>query len=191
MVQVLRPRGKGHQTLKSSVRLYAILTALIGFVAMWGVVLWKTHSSLMNIAVGFLGSHQQPWPPSKCPRAAKALLLELTENKSEPRPEIYQKSTSSIPFYGWQPRIPEQMTCSWRQCFKTDHECPTCRDAITDFGTAPVPPDDWIPDVTMLHRMMLDGKDADGRPWPPGLDKELCEDIGGQGGKLDGNKECE
>ena len=115
------------------------------------------------------------------------------------------------PFYGWQPdddhngdtgdsHEMKQPTkpCSWRQCFQQEQppDCrSTCREG--DMGPAPPPPvpltpdDQWIPDVTMLHRMMLDGKDAKGRPWPPALDSELCEDIGAQGGPMDGNKECE
>jgi hypothetical protein len=52
-------------------------------------------------------------------------------------------------------------------------------------------PETWIPDVTMLHSMMLEGKDANGRPWPPALDSELCEQIDSVGGEGDTNKECE
>lgn len=92
------------------------------------------------------------------------------------------------PHYGWQPDISEEMSCSWRDCFKNSHNCPTCRDSVEDFGTAPEAPADWVPDVTMLHNMMLNGKDSEGRPWPPSLPDELCEDIGVQGGKMDGNK---
>ena len=120
-------------------------------------------------------------------------------------------TTMMNPFYGWQPDddhngdtgdIHEMKEptkpCSWRQCFQQEQppDCrSTCREG--DMGPAPPPPvpltpdDEWIPDVTMLHRMMLDGKDAKGRPWPPALDSELCEDIGAQGGPMDGNKECE
>jgi hypothetical protein len=83
------------------------------------------------------------------------------------------------------------MNCSWRQCFQDLHNCSSCRDSVEDLGTAPVTPDNWIPDVTMLHRMMLAGKDANGRPWPPPLDLELCEDIGTNGSRLDISKECE
>jgi hypothetical protein len=56
---------------------------------------------------------------------------------------------------------------------------------------APVPPENWIPDVTMLHRMMLAGQDTEGRPWPPSLDSELCEDIGTDGSNIDISKERE
>lgn len=56
-------------------------------------------------------------------------------------------------------------------------------------GTSIDPGKDWIPDVTMLHRMFLDGHDSNGNPWPPPLDDELCEEIGSFGGKADGNKQ--
>ena len=114
------------------------------------------------------------------------------------------RSLMMNPFYGWQPDDHDGdrgdgETCSWRQCFQQDQRSPECRSLCRegDMGPAPPPPlppapgSEWIPDVTMLHRMMLDGKDAKGRPWPPALDSELCEDIGAQGGKMDGNKECE
>ena len=43
----------------------------------------------------------------------------------------------------------------------------------------------------MLHRMLLQGHDSRGRPWPPPLvtptDKELCENIGTFGGQGDEN----
>jgi hypothetical protein len=100
-----------------------------------------------------------------------------TQQKSDPPPHAVDDRLSN-PHYGWQPKIPETMDCSWRECFQDLHNCSTCRDSVEDFGTAPEPPDNWIPDVTMLHRMMLAGKDANGPPWPPSLDLELCEDIG-------------
>jgi hypothetical protein len=39
--------------------------------------------------------------------------------------------------------------------------------------------------------MMLAGKDAEGRPWPPSLDSEMCEDIGTDGSSIDISKERE
>jgi hypothetical protein len=107
---------------------------------------------------------------------------------------------------------------SWRTCSESEHHCPgKCRDGLDDFGKAPLPPtssggggfdqygDDednkekkkagqgqWIPDVTVLRRMMIAGKDLDGNVWPPPLvtetDRELCEDIGVFGGTIDDNK---
>jgi len=137
------------------------------------------------------------------------------DSEIEDRIETTTTTTTMMnPFYGWQPdddqdgdtgdaghemKQPPRKPCSWRQCFQQEQpqECrSTCREG--DMGPAPPPPvpltpdaAEWIPDVTMLHRMMLDGKDAKGRPWPPALDSELCEDIGAQGGPIDGNKECE
>ena len=97
------------------------------------------------------------------------------------------------PWYGWQPEIPASMECSWRECFKNEHSCSTCRDSTSDFavadGASINPGEDWVPDVTMLRRMFLDGHDSNGNPWPPPLDDELCEEIGTFGGKADGNKQ--
>lgn len=93
------------------------------------------------------------------------------------------------PWYGWQPEIPASMECSWRECFKDKHTCTTCRDSPQDLAGNDVNPGaDWIPDVTMLRRMYLDGHDANGNPWPPALDDELCDSIGQFGGTADGNK---
>jgi hypothetical protein len=108
-----------------------------------------------------------------------------TQQKSEPHGSL------SNPYYGWQPRIANSKSCSWRNCFEDGHNCSTCRDSVEEFGTAPATADNWIPDVTMLHRMMLAGKDADGQPWPPSLDLELCEDIGTDGSRNDVSKESE
>jgi hypothetical protein len=106
--------------------------------------------------------------------------------------EQQQFGILSNPHYGWQPTIPEKMVCSWRTCFEEVHNCSSCRDSLKDWGTAPAAPDHWIPDVTTLHRMMLAGKDANGHPWPPSLDLELCEDIGTDGNHtVDVNKERE
>ena len=119
------------------------------------------------------------------------------------------------PYEGWQPAIDwdkdsKDADCnSWRTCLsKTDKCHAKCRDSLEDFGTAPPRPgftpdpdlDDaenlinaqavpWVPDVTVLRRMLAAGKDQDGNPWPPPLvtetDRELCEPIGNFGGKND------
>ena len=91
-------------------------------------------------------------------------------------------------WYGYQPSAPAAMECSWRECFKQDHKCRTCRDLPSDLGLPPPVPDGWVPDVTVLRRMYLAGVDADGNAWPPALDQELCEDIGPSGGRQDINK---
>jgi len=81
--------------------------------------------------------------------------------------------------------------CSFRKCFQADHNCPsTCRDSPSDMGTIPSPPNNWIPDVTMLRRMFLKGSDANGNPFPPPLPSELCEDMGVQGNRKDDNKQA-
>lgn len=49
----------------------------------------------------------------------------------------------------------------------------------------------WIPDVTMVRTMLMYGKDRTGHPFPPLLDRELCQDIAIMGGKDgDTNKQC-
>jgi hypothetical protein len=106
------------------------------------------------------------------------------------------------PYEGWQPQIHVDSEgygdkCkSWRTCSEKIHDCPgKCRDGLDDFGKPPSPPKgsgQWIPDVTVLRRMMIAGKDLDGNVWPPPLvtetDRELCEDIGVFGGTIDDNK---
>lgn len=94
---------------------------------------------------------------------------------------------------GWQPlsykddSSSNSQCSSWRSCFKEDHGCPgLCRDSKQDWNIdrddAHVP-NDWVPDVTMLRRMMLNGKDQHGHPWPPPLDRELCEPMNSFGDK--------
>jgi len=82
------------------------------------------------------------------------------------------------PWYGWQPEI-HPMDCSWDQCMMENHKCKFCRDApedlnVTNSSSSLDPGPDWIPDVTMLRRMFLDGHDANGNPWPPPLGDDLC-----------------
>jgi hypothetical protein len=187
--------GGGNSTLRATtrhnnsrsrrVRTYAALGALVGFGLTWGLILWKAQSSLIL--------DHRPQSEFLLPPLQSRPMEDLVHPRENERAALQsnkEKSLSNI-YYGWQPLIPEKMSCSWRECFKANHNCHSCRDALADFGTAPVPPENWIPDVTMLHRMLLDGTDSDGRPWPPPLDSELCDAIGAQGGKADGNKECE
>ena len=102
------------------------------------------------------------------------------------------------PYLGWQPDLtaPDE-SFSWRSCFQSP---PTedgtnqplgCRENPSAFGTAPKVDSDWIPDVSMIRTMLMHGKDRNGSPFPPPLDKELCENIGVSGEKQDdSNKEC-
>jgi len=98
------------------------------------------------------------------------------------------------PWYGWQPAAPVD-ACPVKKCFEDkgiweDHsDCPNCLDNPQDFTPVPDAGPNWIPDVTMLHRMLLDGKDSGGDPWPPALSKQFCEPLGVFGGPLDTNKQ--
>jgi glycoprotein-N-acetylgalactosamine 3-beta-galactosyltransferase len=95
------------------------------------------------------------------------------------------------PWEGWQPlpyKDVDMSNCqSWRTCFNEQHECPgLCRDSEDDLRTKSDTlnvPENWIPDVTMLRRMLMKGTDQHGNPWPPPLDKELCEPMNPSGGK--------
>ena len=98
-------------------------------------------------------------------------------------------------WYGWQPKVASSMECSWRKCFVDHHSCSTCRDLPEEmsmgeeFISSPVP-EGWVPDVSMLRRMYVEGKDAQGNPWPPPLDDELCEPIGLNGTSQDIEKDA-
>jgi glycoprotein-N-acetylgalactosamine 3-beta-galactosyltransferase len=114
-------------------------------------------------------------------------------------------ATQENPWYGWQPAttIVSSATattttttttttaaqCSWRECFRVDHHnCTKCRDSLESWGEAPpAPSKDWVPDVTMLKRMYLEGRDAQGNPWPPPLDDELCEAMDDNSGNDNDN----
>jgi hypothetical protein len=58
-----------------------------------------------------------------------------------------------------------------------------CKENPSEWGDAPIVDKDWIPDVTMIRKMMLYGKDRDGNQFPPPLATELCEDISVTGEK--------
>lgn len=125
------------------------------------------------------------------------------------------KSEEGLSYDGDDEQKTENKCHTWRTCFLTNHGCPgKCRDGIDDWGIAPSVPADttdgsdnttsqeqWIPDVTVLRRMMISGKDSIGNPWPPPLivnstridnvnnstDRELCDSIGVFGGTNDEN----
>mmetsp|Transcript_33040 Transcript_33040/g.80303 ORF Transcript_33040/g.80303 Transcript_33040/m.80303 type:complete len:518 (+) Transcript_33040:124-1677(+) len=115
--------------------------------------------------------------------------------------EPSKKQIVASPYDGWQPLDYVDKNAddcsSWRKCFADKHGCPgRCRDSkldIEDEVSMPHRFDDttWVPDVEMLHRMLLQGHDSQGRPWPPALvtptNKELCENIGTFGGQGDEN----
>ena len=100
------------------------------------------------------------------------------------------------PYEGWQPVFHQDNVClSWRACFETDHNCTSmCRESLVDFGSPPPRPGfnfsnpnltaqaiPWVPDVTILRRMLQSRMDRNGNPWPPPLvtyqNRELCEAI--------------
>ena len=84
------------------------------------------------------------------------------------------------PYEGWQPAIhsDDNEECqSWRACFIENHNCTSkCRDSLLDLGFTPNPDlsDEennqnaqkvlWVPDVTVLRRMLKNGVDSNGNP---------------------------
>ena len=151
-----------------------LLLFLLLVVAIWGFLLWMVKTSLdgLHPALTEIG-------PQRLPDKSPLMPTTTTRDRG-----------ITNPYFGWQPIIPTEKECSWRECFKPNHTCSTCRDLAVDWMDAPNPPSNWIPDVTMLYRMRLQGKDSQGNPWPPPLDSELCENIGNFGGKQDDNREC-
>lgn len=156
--------------------------AIILYLVVWLVAVAYVHTIVANTDSFQVSSHQQDADAKN-------------DNKPLIATDIQQRNLPKIEnqWYGWQPETPTSMECSWRECFKEAHTCRTCRDSPSDFSVGdnePLDPgEDWIPDVTMLRRMFLDGHDQNGNPWPPPLDDELCEPIGTAGGRSDGNKE--
>jgi len=120
---------------------------------------------------------------------------------SEPNQSPYTAAAlEKNPYLGWQPSpnpSPLGPAFSWRECFKADPKSDGtdqpagCDENPSELGAAPAVAKDWVPDVAMVRKMVLYGKDRDGRPFPPPLPAELCEEIEGRGGKRgDTNKEC-
>ncbi len=151
-----------------------LIVFVVGLI--WGLVLWETHYALLT------------WHPSSSGEIGPQVLSRISLQQETWKDNADLTLVSHI---GWQPHIHTENACSWRECFKPEHNCPKCRDLLEDMEQVPDPPSNWVPDVTMLHRMRIQGKDAQGRPWPPPLDAELCQPIGNFGGKQDDNKACE
>uniref|UniRef100_A0A7S4RPB1 N-acetylgalactosaminide beta-1,3-galactosyltransferase n=1 Tax=Ditylum brightwellii TaxID=49249 RepID=A0A7S4RPB1_9STRA len=113
---------------------------------------------------------------------------EAAKTKKEAPIEITDGKRQS--WEGWQPHTPSTMEVPWRKCIQKPNTYSSCRDLEADMGTAPPAPKNWVPDVTMLRRMYLKGKDENGNAWPPSLSDELCEKIGPNGGtREDTNKD--
>ena len=118
-------------------------------------------------------------------------------NESPYTPEALKQN----PWLGWQPKASHPLqngkTFSVRECFKNDPKTPAskqphgCSERPDELGPAPPVEKDWVPDVTMIRKMLMYGKDVDGQAFPPPLAGEFCENIGVQGGRSgDTNKEC-
>mmetsp|Transcript_28119 Transcript_28119/g.77328 ORF Transcript_28119/g.77328 Transcript_28119/m.77328 type:complete len:458 (-) Transcript_28119:361-1734(-) len=159
----------GEASTSSSFAAQVVQLLMILFAVLWLLGLIVSHA--------FLQQHLEKDPEQ--------------EEEDEPDPN---------PYFGWQPDYPSNdafstsSEChSWRVCFPEPEKAPPiqcltrCREQEWD-EPAPDPPENWIPDVTVLYRMRLAGKDSNGRPWPPPLDPELCQEIGPVGGKHDDNK---
>ena len=84
-------------------------------------------------------------------------------------------------WFGWQPKISLESSefCTVQKCLQQLPKCLRyCREAPMDFSNVPAVAFDWIPDPTMLRRMLINGRDANNDVWPPTLPKEYCEPIG-------------
>lgn len=172
--------GTSQGRLGLPVRLICSVVAFV-LASLWGLLLYRasTHRIPSLANSGVIG------PSSKMLESDTSSALYITKSK-ESLGSTHDGSDN--PFFGWQPPSPSAMACSWRECFKSNHKCTTCRDRVEDLAGIPPVPDNWVPDVTMLYRMRVQGRDQDGNPWPPPLDKELCEQIGVSGGFSDDNK---
>ena len=167
-----RRRRQSSDNAKRPQPYYAMICGVLTAVgSLWGAVLWWAHASLTSSS-----SFSHP-------------MIRSSSNNQQAFVGTIHYDDPNL-YFGWQPHIPDTMECSWRTCFHKDHNCNTCRDSVQDMGVTPVVDDTWIPDVTLLHRMRLAGRDAQGRPWPPTLDPELCEKMGPNGGTQDSNKDC-
>jgi hypothetical protein len=153
--------------------------------AWFGIVLFMHASLIIDFhQEQHLEPHPQPVPVGQ--RQPKERRQQLQQQKQGLSPD------PSNPYEGWAPPpyVDDGGTCtSWRVCFNDDHGCPGfCRDSQRVFDEDPPPPSmdaDWVPDVTMLRRMLLRGVDSTNRTWPPplvgtttdGIGRELCEPM--------------
>jgi glycoprotein-N-acetylgalactosamine 3-beta-galactosyltransferase len=103
----------------------------------------------------------------------EVVVVERRAEEAKPAQQIIAANS----WHGWQPQIALTMDCPWETCLNPDSGCKTCREE--ELGPAPPTDPDWIPDATMLHRMFLEGKDAQGQPWPPPIGGDICGDFWG------------
>lgn len=172
-----------------------ILVLLTTFLSLWSGVLWYTHTMISNDhgngSFMSIASIQQP-QPNEGGQAFGSNPMNTNNNNNN------HTNRNHNPWEGWQPDYDDtttekEGTCSIRTCFRAEHhECAgTCRDGLlpVDNVLLPEPETDWVPDVEVLHRMYLKGKDSQGRPWPPPLSLDYCQAIGSAGGTNDMNKD--
>lgn len=167
----------------------------------------ETHTRLLGIiflgvfSFGLLFFHQASIDAAYC---LKSSIIESNIPVSQ-YPFESNIPLLEYPYEGWQPAIhsdDDEECQSWRACFAINHNCTSkCRDSLLDLGSPPPRPgftpnpdlsDEennqnasqvlWIPDVTVLNRMLKKGVDSNGNPWPPPLvtdqDRELCNAVG-------------
>lgn len=197
--------GSGKRILVLAIGL--LIACLLLF---WGLALF--HVSTTS-DINSSGGSNHMWGRVSLPKNALRRMRNGKSNyKSEPilvPPQTADAANDQSPYtaealdknphLGWQPQnVPSPIgnKFSWRTCFEAD---PTsdgsdqpagCKENPSEFGDAPAAEKDWVPDVTMIRKMMMYGKDRDGNAFPPPLSKELCEDIGVRGEKHgDINKE--
>jgi len=135
-------------------------------------------------------------------RNGKSKYQSINEGtQPEPVQSIYTpEALKKNPHLGWQPQLvpsPHGSSFSWRACFKADPKSDGtdqpagCNENPSELGRAPAVEKDWVPDVKMIRKMYIYGKDVNDNPFPPPLAEELCENIGVRGEKQgDTNKEC-
>lgn len=128
-----------------------------------------------------------------------AVHLHLQDSDTPTTKQVVMFTSDELdtnPYLGWQPLEPNGLDdpFSWRTCFeepRSQNKSAGCREDSADFGIAPSVEEDWVPDVTMIRKMVLAGRDIHGNPFPPPLPEELCEDFGANGEmNQDSNKRC-
>ncbi|KAL9181519.1 hypothetical protein ACHAXT_010324 [Thalassiosira profunda] len=150
---------------------------------------WSPKNALRRMRKG--QSHYQSEPAAPKPAA----VVEVADGSP-----YTAEALAKNPHLGWQPKhVPSPLGSkfSMRKCFKADPKSDGsdqpagCHENPSEVGVAPKVDEDWVPDVTMIRKMLVHGKDRDGNAFPPPLSEELCENIGVQGGKADDiNKDC-
>lgn len=142
-----------------------LVKVLACFVLSWSVALLVVHVTVETLsAAGDLNEQEQ-----------KRMIISTDSTR-------IQSKHQQDEWFGWQPKITmmEGSSCTVQQCLQgTTPTChAACRDDPMDFANVPLVHSDWIPDPTLLRRMLLHGRDANGEPWPPALSNEYCAPLG-------------